>query len=152
MSETERQRHFKTTIAFYGRPELGEHDVVAYGKNWARAFTLSALMLERKLELKPGSGAKNIRDWPPEYRDISNNVMDEVDEFLDFVQNQYDPENPEHAQKYHDGIEEHLVFINGVRQYEPGADIADLRALGHWTIANQVDSGEITLTDALECV
>ncbi len=137
MSEIKKRKHHKFTVAVHGKEHLGEHEVVAYGEQWRPAFTLTVLMIEHKLGLDAGSGVRSIREWPLEYHDLHESTAREIDAFLDFVRDELDWNDTDHLERYHKDINEHLIFLNGIHDYEKTAEIADLRLLGHVAAANE---------------
>lgn len=149
MGERQKYKHHTFTLAVWDRPELGEHKVTVWGRFWKRSFERAQRRVEAEIvkesqgEFEPPelSAIKSVAEWPTQY--LSNPAKKEND--INNIQRK------RHSGKieWNADLEAHETYT---RDYEKISDFADLRLLGHWALANQVEYEELLLTEALESV
>jgi len=132
MNEDEGDKHHKFTLAVWDQPELGEHEITVYGANWDSAFGKAAKRLEEELGLGYGSGVKNIKEWPVQHLPNPDEAMIRRFESLD--------DNIEEERDEKLFLLECGVLAKYILECKKTEEYADLRALGHWALANQIEA------------
>lgn len=135
MAERQKDKHHRFTLGVYGMPELGEHEVVVWGNFWTRAFRIATQALEEELNVtdaKPSitrQQIKSLRENPVIF--VENPNASEIQEVENMRLN---PRNPD---------ADYWLWKNGYvyGEIKKTSDNADLRSLGHWVLADQVELG-----------